>query len=114
MFTNRRYINNNLRVKYATRVFFVVMKKQKWNDDNANNIFNIINNFNIANAIEKIDDDDKFKKSKRDVDETLNVMNDNEIVYRETNVNEDLLRSNERTEMIFKSMIIIWMINEEI
>jgi hypothetical protein len=69
-----------------------VTKKQKRNDDNANDVFNVVDDINAANVNKEIDDDDEFKKNERDVNETFNVMNDDEIVRRETNVNEDFFR----------------------
>jgi hypothetical protein len=91
-FTIRRHINDNLRVKRATRTFFVVTKKQKRNDDDANDVFDVVNNFDAANANEKIDDDDELEKNERDVDETFNVVNDDEVVRCEMNVDENFFR----------------------
>ncbi len=85
-FTNRRHINNNLRVKRATRALFVVTKKQKRDDDDTNDVFNVVDDFDVANANEEIDDDDEFEKSEHDVDETFDIVNDDEIVHREMNV----------------------------
>ncbi len=91
-FTNRRHINDNSNVKRETRAFFVVTKKQKWNDNDANNVFNIVDNFNVVNKIEKNVDDDEFAKNERDVNETFVVVNDVKIVRREMNVDEDFFR----------------------
>jgi hypothetical protein len=85
MFTNRRHINDNSRVKRETRALFVVSKKQKRNDDDAND-------FDAANEIKKDVDDDELANSERDVDEAFDVVNDDEIVRRETNVDEDFFR----------------------
>jgi hypothetical protein len=90
---NHRYINDNLRVKRETRAFFVVTKKQKRNDDDANDVFNVVDDFDAANEIKKNVDDDEFAKNKCDVDETFNVVNDNEIAHREMNVDEDFFRN---------------------
>ncbi len=68
-------------------------KKQKRNDDDANDVFNIVDDFDVVNANEEIDDDDEFEKSERDVDEAFDVVNDDEIARRETNVNEDFFRN---------------------
>jgi hypothetical protein len=91
-FTNRRHISDNSRVKRETRALFVVTKKQKRNDDDANDIFDVINDFDAANKIEKDVDDDEFANNERDVDEAFDVVNDDEIVRRETNVDEDFFR----------------------
>jgi hypothetical protein len=91
-FTNRRHINDNSRVKRETRVFFVVTKKQKRNDDDANNIFNVVNDFDVANEIEKDVDDDELANNERDADETFDIVNDDEVVRREINVDEDFFR----------------------
>jgi hypothetical protein len=87
------HISDNSRVKCKTRAFFVVTKKQKRNDDDANDVFNIVDDFDVVNANEEIDDDDEFEKSERDVDEAFDVVNDDEIARRETNVNEDFFRN---------------------
>jgi hypothetical protein len=92
MFTNRRHINDNLRVKRETRALFVVTKKQKRNDDDANDVFNVVNNFDAANEIKENVDDDELANNERDVDETFNVVNDDEILRRKTNVDEDFFR----------------------
>ncbi len=91
-FTNRRHINDNSRVKRETRAFFVVTKKQKRNDDDANDVSNVIDDFDAANEIEKNVDDDELASNERDVDEIFDVVNDDEIVRRETNVDEDFFR----------------------
>ncbi len=91
-FTNRRFINDNSRVKRETRALFVVTKKQKRDDDNANDVFNVVDDFDAANEIEKNVDDDELAKNKRDVDEFFVVVNDDEIVRRKTNVDEDFFR----------------------
>jgi hypothetical protein len=91
-FTNRRHINDNSRVKRETRALLVVTKKQKRNDDDANDAFNVVNDFDAANEIEKNVDDDEFANNERDVDETFNVVNDDEVVRRETNADEDFFR----------------------
>ncbi len=92
-FTNRRHINDNSRVKRETRAFFVVTKKQKRNDDDANDVFNVVNDFNVANEIEKNVDNDEFAKNERDVNEIFIVVNDDEIVRREINVDEDFFHN---------------------
>ncbi len=91
-FTNHRYINDNLRIKRKTRAFFVMTKKQKRNDDDANDVFNVVDDFNAANKIEKNVDDDELAKNECDVDEIFNVVNDDKVVRRETNVDEDFFR----------------------
>ncbi len=92
MFMNCRHINDNLRVKCETRVLFVVTKKQKRNDDDANDVFDVVNDFDVMNEIEENVDDDEFANNKRDVDETFDIVNDDEIARRETNVDEDFFR----------------------
>jgi hypothetical protein len=92
MFTNRRHINDNSRVKRETRALFVVTKKQKRNDNDANDVFDVVNDFDAANEIEKDVNDDELANSERDVNETFDVVNDDEIVRRETNVDEDFFR----------------------
>jgi hypothetical protein len=69
-----------------------VTKKQKRNDDDANDVFDIVDDFNAANEIEKNVDDDEFANNKHDVDEIFDVVNDDEIIRRETNVDEDFFR----------------------
>jgi hypothetical protein len=91
-FTNRRHINDNSRAKRATRALFVVTKKQKRNDNDANDVFNVVDDFDAASEIEEIDDDDELEKNERDVDDTSNVVNDDETARRETNVDEDSFR----------------------
>jgi hypothetical protein len=91
-FTNRRHINDNSRVKRETRAFFVVTKKQKRNDDDANDAFDVVDDFDAANEIEEDVDDDEFANNERDVDEIFDVVNDDEVVRRETNVDEDFFR----------------------
>jgi hypothetical protein len=91
-FTNRRHINDNSRVKRETRTLFVVTKKQKRDDDDANDVFNVVDDFNTANEIEKDVDDDELANNERDVNEIFDVVNDDEIVRRETNVDEDFFR----------------------
>ncbi len=91
-FTNRWQISDNSRVKRATRAFFVVTKKQKRDDDDANDVFDVADDFNAANEIEENVDDDELANNERDVDETFDVVNDDEIVRRETNVDEDFFR----------------------
>jgi hypothetical protein len=91
-FTNRRHINDNSRVKRETRALFVVMKKQKRNDDDANDVSDVVDDFNAANEIEKDVDDDELANNERDADEIFDVVNDDEIVRRETNVDEDFFR----------------------
>jgi hypothetical protein len=91
-FTNHRQINDNSFVKRATRALFVVTKKQKRNDDDANDVFDVVDDFNAANEIERIVDDDEFVKSERDVDDASSVVNDDETARRETNVDEDFFR----------------------
>jgi hypothetical protein len=91
-FTNRRHINDNSRVKRETRAFFVVTKKQKRDDDDTNDVFNVVDDFDAANKIEKNVVDDELANNERDVDETFDVVNDDEIVRCETNVNEDFFR----------------------
>jgi hypothetical protein len=91
-FTNRRQINDNSRVKRATRALFSMKKKQKRNNDDANDIFNVVDDFDVANEIEKSDDDDELAKNARDVDETSKAMNENEIIRRETNDDENSFR----------------------
>jgi hypothetical protein len=66
---NRKYINDNSRVKRTTRALFIVKKKRKRNDDDVNDIFNVIDNFNAANENDE-NDNDEFKKNKRDINET--------------------------------------------
>jgi hypothetical protein len=51
-----------------------------------------INNFDAANEIEKNDDNDELAKDKRDADETSKTMNDDKIIRRETNDDEDSFR----------------------
>jgi hypothetical protein len=87
-FTNRRHINDNSRVKRETRALFVVTKKQKRNDDDANDVFDVVDDFNAANEIEKNVDDDELANNERDVNETFDVVNDDEVVRREMNVDE--------------------------
>jgi hypothetical protein len=91
-FTNRRHISDNSRVKCETRALFVVTKKQKRNDDDANDAFDVADDFDAANEIEKNVDDDELANSERDVNEAFDVVNDDEIVRRETNVDEDFFR----------------------
>ncbi len=91
-FTNRRHINDNSRVKRETRALFVVTKKQKRNDDDANDAFDVVDDFDAANEIEENVDDDELANNERDVDEAFNVVNDDEIARRETNVDEDFFR----------------------
>jgi hypothetical protein len=69
------------------------MKKQKRNDDDANDVFDVVDDFNVANEIEKNVDDDELTKNKRDVNEFFVVVNNDEIVRRETNVDEDFFRN---------------------
>jgi hypothetical protein len=92
MFTNRRHISDNSRVKRETRAFFVVTKKQKRNDNDANDAFDVADDFDAANEIEKDVDDDELANSERDVDEASDAVNDDEIARRETNVDEDFFR----------------------
>ncbi len=91
-FTNRRHINDNSRVKRETRAFFVVTKKQKRDDNDTNVVFNVVKDFNVVNENKKKVKNNKFTKNERDVNETFNVVNDDEIVRRETNVDEDFFR----------------------
>ncbi len=91
-FTNRRHIKDNSRVKRKTRAFLVVTKKQKRNDNDANDVFNVVDDFNAANEIEKDVDDDELANNERDVDEISDVVNDDEIVRRKTNADEDFFR----------------------
>jgi membrane-associated HD superfamily phosphohydrolase len=91
-FTNRQHINDNSRVKRETRALLVVTKKQKRNDDDANDVFNVVNDFDAANEIEKNVDDNELANNEHDVDEIFDVVNDDEIVRRETNVDEDFFR----------------------
>jgi hypothetical protein len=70
-----------------------VTKKQKRNDDDANDVFNVVNDFNVANEIEKNVDNDEFAKNERDVNEIFIVVNDDEIVRREINVDEDFFHN---------------------
>jgi hypothetical protein len=69
-----------------------VTKKQKRDDDDANDVFDVADDFNAANEIEENVDDDELANNERDVDETFDVVNDDEIVRRETNVDEDFFR----------------------
>jgi hypothetical protein len=91
-FTNRRHVNDNSRVKRETRALFVVTKKQKRNDDDANDVFDIVDDFNTASEIEKDVDDDELANNERDVNEAFDVVNNDEIVRRKTNVDEDFFR----------------------
>jgi hypothetical protein len=91
-FTNRRHISDNSRVKRARRAFLVVTKKQKRNDDDANDAFDVADDFDAANKIEEDVDDDELANSERDVDEAFDVVNDDEVVRRETNADEDFFR----------------------
>jgi hypothetical protein len=69
-----------------------VTKKQKRNDNDANDVFNVVDDFNAANEIEKDVDDDELANNERDVDEISDVVNDDEIVRRKTNADEDFFR----------------------
>jgi hypothetical protein len=91
-FTNRRHISDNSRVKRETRALLVVTKKQKRNDDDANDAFDVVDDFDAANEIEENVDDDELASNERDVDEAFDVVNDDEVVRRETNVDEDFFR----------------------
>jgi hypothetical protein len=91
-FTNRRHINDNSRVKSETRALFVVSKKQKRNDDDANDVSDVVDDFDAASEIEENVDDDELANSERDVDEAFDVVNDDEVAHRETNVDEDFFR----------------------
>jgi hypothetical protein len=91
-FTNRRHISDNSRVKHEMRALFVVTKKQKRNDDDANDVFDVVDDFDAANEIEKDVDDDELANNERDVDEAFDIVIDDEIVRRETNVDEDFFR----------------------
>jgi hypothetical protein len=66
-----------------------VKKKQKRNDDDANDVFDVVDDFNAANKIENNDDDNEFAKNERDVNETSKTMNDDEIVRHEINDDEN-------------------------
>ncbi len=91
-FTNRRHISDNSRVKRATRAFFVVTKKQKRNDDDANDASDVADDLDAASEIEENFDDDELANNERDVDEASDIVNDDEIVRRETTVDEDFFR----------------------
>jgi hypothetical protein len=91
-FTNRRHISDNSRVKRETRALFVVTKKQKRNDDDANDVFDVVDDFDAANEIEEDVDDDELANNERDADETSDVVNDDEVARRETNADEDFFR----------------------
>jgi hypothetical protein len=91
-FTNRRHISDNSRVKREIRALFVVSKKQKRNDDDANDVFDVADDFDAASETEKDVDDDELANNERDADETFDVVNDDEVVRRETNVDEDFFR----------------------
>jgi hypothetical protein len=54
--------------------------------------FNIVNDFDAANEIEKNVDNDELANNEYDVNEVFNVVNDDEIVRRKTNVDEDFFR----------------------
>jgi hypothetical protein len=88
---NRKRISDNSRAKRATRALLFMKKKQKRNDDDANDVFNVVDDFDAANEIEK-NDDDEFAKDERDINEASNTMNDDEIARRETNDDEDFFR----------------------
>jgi hypothetical protein len=88
---NRKRINDNSRAKRAMRALLFVKKKQKRDDDDSNDVFNVVDDFNAANEIEE-NEDDELAKSERDIDETSNAMNDDEIARHETNDDEDFFR----------------------
>jgi hypothetical protein len=69
-----------------------VTKKQKRDDNDTNVVFNVVKDFNVVNENKKKVKNNKFTKNERDVNETFNVVNDDEIVRRETNVDENFFR----------------------
>ncbi len=89
---NQKHISDNSRTKRATRALLFMKKKQKWDNDDANDVFDVVDDFNAASEIEKKNDDDELAWNERDVDETSKTMNDDEIIRRETNDDEDSSR----------------------
>jgi hypothetical protein len=89
---NRKRINDNLRAKRATRALLFVKKKSKRDDDDSNDVFDVVDDFNAANEIEESDDDDELAKNERDVNEASKTINNDKIIRRETNDDEDSFR----------------------
>jgi hypothetical protein len=89
---NRKRISDNSRAKCATRALSFVKKKQKRDDDDANDVFDVVDHFDAANEIEENNDDDELAKNERDVNEASISANDDKVVCRETNDDENSSR----------------------
>jgi hypothetical protein len=89
---NRKHISDSSRAKRATRALSSMKKKQKRNNDDANDVSDVVDDFDAANEIEERNYDDELARNERVADKASTAMNDDEIIRRETNDDEDSFR----------------------